>query len=108
MKSQLNNSPKTKGILTKVICNSEPNLAILAWPGDELWRRQAPGWHTDTYTNMWTDAGNNNTQNWPRVKMISGICHMQNTWNPLKKLQMFMPGSDIVITYKVNFNFRQQ
>ena len=35
---------------TIVVCISDPNLAILAWMGDELWHRQARGWHTDSHT----------------------------------------------------------
>ena len=29
------------GLLTKVFCTSDPNLVILAWMGDELWRGRA-------------------------------------------------------------------
>ena len=34
-------TPKTTGILTKVLSTSGPNLVALAWTGDELSRRQA-------------------------------------------------------------------
>ena len=33
--------PKTIGIFTNVFCTSGPNLAILAWMGDEFWCGQA-------------------------------------------------------------------
>ena len=33
--------PKTIGILTNVLCNSDSTLVILAWIGDELWCGQA-------------------------------------------------------------------
>ena len=56
-------SPKTIEILTKVFYFSGPNLAILAWTGDELSCGQASYWHTHT------DTGNDNTQ---RTKLASG------------------------------------
>ena len=33
---QAQSTPKTIGILTKVICTSGPNFVVLAWTGDEL------------------------------------------------------------------------
>ena len=41
--------PKTIGILTKVFYTYGPNLVILAWTGDELWRGQT-WWRTDGRT----------------------------------------------------------
>ena len=35
---------------------SDPNFVVLAWMGDELWRGQARGWHTDTITHKRTNA----------------------------------------------------
>ena len=48
-------------ILTKIFYTSDPNLAILAWTGDELWWRQA---QVDTlgWMDRQTDAGNDNTR----------------------------------------------
>ena len=59
-------SHKAIGILTKLFCTSGPNLAILAWTGDELSRGQARDYRTHRQTQPKTiPAG----QNWPRVKM---------------------------------------
>ena len=33
---QIQSTPKTVGILTKVFCTSGPNFVVLAWAGDEL------------------------------------------------------------------------
>ena len=49
-------TPKTIGILTKVICTSGPNLTIRSWTGDRL-------------SHIHTRAGNDNTQ---RPKLASG------------------------------------
>ena len=38
---QVQSTPKTTGILTKVFSTSGPNLVVLAWMGDELSRWQA-------------------------------------------------------------------
>ena len=38
---QIQSTPKTIGILTKVFCTSGPNLLVLAWTGDQLSRGQA-------------------------------------------------------------------
>ena len=54
-------SPKTIGILTKVFYTYGPNVAILAWTGDELSRGQT-WWRTDGLTDGRTDAGNDNTR----------------------------------------------
>ena len=60
---------KTIGTLTKVFCIFGPNLALLAWTGPELSRRQASDWHTDRQTHTQTQATTiPEGQNWPRVK----------------------------------------
>ena len=38
---QAQSTPKTDGILTKVLCTSGPNFVVLAWTDDELSLRQA-------------------------------------------------------------------
>ena len=62
---------KTIGTLTKFFCTFCPNLVVLAWTRDDLWRGQARGWrtHTHTDTHTQTDAGNDNTR---RPKLASG------------------------------------
>ena len=54
-------------ILTKVFCVFCPSLVVLAWTDDEWTHRQSLGWRTHAHTK--TDVGNDNTQNWPRVKI---------------------------------------
>ena len=46
LEGQGQSPPKTIGILTKVFYTYGPNLVILAWMGDELWRGQT-WWRTD-------------------------------------------------------------
>ena len=38
---QAQSTPKTVGILIKILCTSGPNFVVLAWTGNELSRRQA-------------------------------------------------------------------
>ena len=84
---------------TIMVCTSGPNLAILAWMDDELWQRQARGWHTDSHTHTHTDAGNDNNQ---RSKVASskllyllhGMKAHVHTW-----LQVYSPV--VHLTYKV-------
>ena len=62
-------TPETIGILTKVFCSSGPNLVILAWMGDKLWRGQASDYRTNRRTHRQTQATTiPEGQNWPRVK----------------------------------------
>ena len=49
LEGQGQSPPKTIRILTKVFYTYGPNLVILAWPGDELSRRQT-WWRTDGLT----------------------------------------------------------
>ena len=65
-------NPKTKGVLTKVLCTCGPNLVILAWVivWTSLWLIHS--------TNGHTGAGNENTQ---RPKLVPGknqIIQMNN------------------------------
>ena len=74
LEGQGQSPPKTIEILTKVFYTFIPNLAILAWTGPELSRRQASDWRTDWHTHTRTHTQTQamtipEGQNWPRVKM---------------------------------------
>ena len=79
LEGQGQSPPKTVQTLNNLFCILCPNLLILAWTGDELWRGQVQGWFKHT-----TDAGNDNTRrpkrtwvikNFPKVRSIlSHIC----------------------------------
>ena len=74
LEGQCQLSHKTKGILTKLLCTSGPNLVILAWTGDELSRGQARDYRTQRRTDRQTQATTiPKGQNWPRVKMTINI-----------------------------------
>ena len=62
-----NKNKQTIGVLTKLICIFCPNLVVLTWRRDELWRRQTWGWQTNIHSQ--TDAGIHNIR---RPKLASG------------------------------------
>ena len=62
---------KTIGILTKVFFTSVPNLAILAWTGEELYHVDKLG---DGRTHTQTDTGNDNTQR-PKLALDEKTSH---------------------------------
>ena len=76
---QYQSLPKPIVILTKLFCNSGPNLMILAWTSDTLSRGQTRSWlthrhrhrhrHTHAHTHRKTQAKIiSKGRNWPRVK----------------------------------------
>ena len=68
---QVQSTPKTIGILTKVFCSSGPNLVFLAWTGDKLSRGQASDYRTHRRTHRQTQATTiPEGQNWPRVMRV--------------------------------------
>ena len=82
LKGQSQSPPKTIGILTKVFYTCGPNLVILAWTGDELSHGQASDYRTDGRTQRQTQATTiPEGQNWPRVKMSSGMSKESGSLN---------------------------
>ena len=74
-------TPKTIGILIKVLCSSGPNLVILAWTGDKLSSGQASDYRTHRRTHRQTQATTiPEGQNWPRVMIKLNKNHTLGEW----------------------------
>ena len=67
LEGQVQSTPKTIGILTKLFCMSGSNLVILAGTSDKLSRGQARDWRPHGQTQATTIPEG---QNWPRVKTM--------------------------------------
>ena len=71
LKLKVNYPLKTIGILTKVLCSSGQNMAILVWTSDKLSHGQASGYHTHRRTDIQMQAMTiPEGRNWPRVKNV--------------------------------------
>ena len=83
LEGQGHSTPKTIGILTKLLCMSGSSLVILAGTSDKLSRGQAHDWRPHGQMQATTIPEG---QNWPRVKTFRGysilrtepliLCHM--------------------------------
>ena len=74
-----------------MFCCCGPNLVILAWTRDKLWRRQASGYRTHRRTDRQTQPTTiPEGQNWPRVKTYQHILSkfsglVRNDTRPIKR-----------------------